>query len=714
MLSRFFSIFLSATLLQAEPKAEQVTPITAPELHQKITALAPSLVESTIAIFIGGAGSGSGVIISPDGLCISAAHVTSTPGKEVTVLLDDGRELPALTLGVDHGTDGSLLKITAPGPFPYRPYIKKKNYQIGDWVLATGHPGGPIVGRPAPVRLGQISAAGTKNGFADAIVTNATVISGDSGGPLFNLDGEVIGINSNIGMNWQANQHVPLPAIVSKWDDLMESKTFGASDNVIQNDFPYDDPYQKLREQFLRELAKRPTDPLNKRPRALSPNEMQARLDQWEPELEVPQTPSLGIQVDLTHREITTITEILPDSPAAKAGVPHPSIITKVNGETIYSPTNFALALKQADPKKEITLEVNGSQTFTIQPLSIPRRRHFPMPLAGLVGMMINEEASGEIPTQARTVREELLNTAPTLSNSFLEIRRNDEVIVHATVIEETEILTKLSELGDLTKLSELTAHHGEASSSLTLINKDAEHDLALLKIDDLGLTPIVLRLREPRVGSLVFTPGDSSPILGCVTQPVRAAPKSGYEHNETANTPTGWLGVSFTPDGTSLTISTVEVGSPADTAGLLEGDLLIKFGNTEITTHAELSQAITPKAPGEKITLVIRRGEEELTFRPILGVQPTLTSGTFQQRAALSDDSLKSLSARGGELSKRRNDFPTALFHDQIITPSQAGTPLYDIKGRVIGINIARSFRHRTLAIPAKTLDQILWKLQK
>ena len=193
---------------------------TPAELDRTVRKLAPDLVECTVAVLLNG-GSGSGVIVSADGLVITAAHVTSEPNQELTVLLSDGRELPALSLGVDHETDGALLKITAPGPFPFRPYISEKNYEVGDWVIATGHPGGPVVGRPSPVRLGRISKAGTKSGFSDAITTNAMVISGDSGGPLYNLEGEVIGINSNISGSWRINKHVPLPSIVARWDALL-------------------------------------------------------------------------------------------------------------------------------------------------------------------------------------------------------------------------------------------------------------------------------------------------------------------------------------------------------------------------------------------------------------------------------------------------------------------------------------------------------------
>ena len=119
---------------------------TPTELDRTVRRLAPDLVEATVAVMLNG-GSGSGVIVSPQGLVITAAHVTNEPNKQIKVLLADGRELPATSLGVDHETDGALLQINAPGPFPFRPYVKTKTYNIGDWVIATGHPGGPVVDR---------------------------------------------------------------------------------------------------------------------------------------------------------------------------------------------------------------------------------------------------------------------------------------------------------------------------------------------------------------------------------------------------------------------------------------------------------------------------------------------------------------------------------------------------------------------------------------
>ena len=94
----------------------------------------------------------------------------------------------------------------------------------GTWCMALGHPGGIQQGRTPPIRLGRVLNSGKGARF---LVTDATVISGDSGGPLFDLEGRVIGVHSNIGMNVNQNQHVPIDVYREQWNDLLAGKAIG-------------------------------------------------------------------------------------------------------------------------------------------------------------------------------------------------------------------------------------------------------------------------------------------------------------------------------------------------------------------------------------------------------------------------------------------------------------------------------------------------------
>jgi len=695
---------------------------TPEELDRTLKKLAPDLVASTVAIMVG-QGSGSGVIVTADGLVITAAHVTSTPGKQMNVLLSDGRELPATSLGVDHTTDGALLKINSPGHFPFRPYIKEKTYEVGEFAIATGHPGGPVVGRPSPIRLGRIIEAGTKSGFSDAITTTATVISGDSGGPLFNLKGEVIGINSNIGMPWSVNKHVPLPAIIEKWDELMNNETIGAAQSMTQQmEYYFDEPYAALREKFEEALKDNAEDPfaakLLKHPRLLDPHHMQDFLDRVGPKEEkeeqveeIPKAPYFGFTLDLTSSS-PTIASIQPGGPAEKAGLEKGDLITSANNQDVNSAISLALKLKVKAP---LTITTADNKTTTLTPEEIPARRHFPQPVAGLISMMITN-ASGKQPASIRKSNLDFLSSLSALQqglkNSVLEIKRDGKTVVHATVVSPTGLLiTKASELS---KPEDLLAHFNGKTYPITIIGTDKENDLALISIRANGLVAIRWDEDEPSPATLVFSPSPDGMEYGVITQPARSAPKKGFEKNVSSKEPSAYLGVSFSPESTSAIISGIDIDSPADKIGLFEGDEVIKMNGKSIDTAQELGEAISKHGPGEKITIVVKRGDEEVTLKPILDVRQAKAIGTFDRTAARRDDALSSLSGRGGKLSKRRNDFPRTLYHDQILKPQNCGTPLINRKGEVVGLNIARALRHRSLAIPAKTVSETARRLRK
>ena len=138
---------------------------------------------------------GSGFIISADGFVLTNAHVVEA-ADEITVKLSDKRELKAKVIGSDRRTDIALLKIEANG-LPFVRFGNPERLRVGEWVVAIGSP----FGFENTVTAGIVSAKGRslpQENFVPFIQTDVAVNPGNSGGPLFNLRGEVVGINSAI------------------------------------------------------------------------------------------------------------------------------------------------------------------------------------------------------------------------------------------------------------------------------------------------------------------------------------------------------------------------------------------------------------------------------------------------------------------------------------------------------------------------------------
>lgn len=142
-------------------------------------------------------GQGSGFIVTPDGKIVTNYHVIEG-GDKITVDFANGEEFVAKVIGTDHETDLAVLQIQAKRSFDYVEFHHGKTIRIGDWALAIGNPFG--IGQSSSV--GIISAIGRERvdsgSYVDYMQTDATVNRGNSGGPLFSLEGQVIGVNSAI------------------------------------------------------------------------------------------------------------------------------------------------------------------------------------------------------------------------------------------------------------------------------------------------------------------------------------------------------------------------------------------------------------------------------------------------------------------------------------------------------------------------------------
>ncbi|MEL7091523.1 MAG: DegQ family serine endoprotease [Pseudomonadota bacterium] len=138
---------------------------------------------------------GSGFVISEDGYIVTNNHVIEG-ADEINIEFFNGDELVAELVGTDPTTDIALLKVEADAPLPFVPFGDSDTARVGDWVVAMGNP----LGQGFSVSAGIVSARNRalSGSYDDYIQTDAAINRGNSGGPLFNMDGEVIGVNTAI------------------------------------------------------------------------------------------------------------------------------------------------------------------------------------------------------------------------------------------------------------------------------------------------------------------------------------------------------------------------------------------------------------------------------------------------------------------------------------------------------------------------------------
>lgn len=139
---------------------------------------------------------GSGFLISPDGYIVTNSHAVEFASR-IRVILNDERVVDAAVVGIDGPTDLAVVKISVPNDLPYVKWGDSRSVRIGDWVVAIGNPfglggsvtAGIVSGRSRDIRTGP---------YDDYLQTDAAINSGNSGGPLFDIGGRVIGVNTVI------------------------------------------------------------------------------------------------------------------------------------------------------------------------------------------------------------------------------------------------------------------------------------------------------------------------------------------------------------------------------------------------------------------------------------------------------------------------------------------------------------------------------------
>jgi serine protease Do len=251
---------------------------------------------------------GSGFLISADGLVLTNAHVVDG-AKEVTVKLSDHREFKAKVLGADHSSDIAVLKIDAHN-LPTVQLGDSDQLGVGDYVLAIGEP----FGLEETATAGIVSAKGRSlpgDGYVPFIQTDAAVNPGNSGGPLFDSNGAVVGINAQIYTN----------------SGGYEGVSFAIPINLAV----------QIKEQIVK---------TGKVVHSRLGVEVQT-LDQ-----------SLADSFQLKSPNGALVAKIMADSPAAQAGVKVGDVILKFNGTSIVDAGQLSARVGAAAPGDKASLEI--------------------------------------------------------------------------------------------------------------------------------------------------------------------------------------------------------------------------------------------------------------------------------------------------------------------------------------------------------------------
>ena len=248
------------------------------ERERKVKKVVSELMPTVVAV-VGNdqPATGSGVIINEDGLIMTAGHVTEAAGKELTIIFPDGRSVKGESLGANRTRDAGLARITEEGKWPFAKMGDSKKAKLGEWLIAMGHPGGYDLNRSPPIRLGRLISSGSMG----MLRTDCTLVGGDSGGPLFNLEGEVIGIHSSIGGSLAENRHVPSSVFKAGWDRMLAGEIWG------------------------------------------SLGMMAAGVN--------PDRPMLGVRMNDSNGQVT-VDKVFPNSPAKRAGIEDGDVILKIDG----------------------------------------------------------------------------------------------------------------------------------------------------------------------------------------------------------------------------------------------------------------------------------------------------------------------------------------------------------------------------------------------
>ena len=619
-------------------------------LQAKVEAVSKKVMPATVALLSEKTeSSGSGVITTADGLILTAAHVTQG-ADEVTVVFTDGEQVPGKVLGANYSKDIAMVQIQGKGPWPFVEMGESKSLSAGDWVIAMGHSAGFDAARTPPVRFGRVVSEGPGN----FLTTDCTLIGGDSGGPLFDLNGKIVGINSSIGVSLTNNNHAGIDGFKPDWDRLRAGEAWG---QLSMNPFAN------------------------------------------------PEKPVLGIAMGRSRGEAgVPVDSMAPHSPAASAGLRPGDIITSIDGSQIRDTNRLEQALAKHQAGDTVKLGILRDRKPLKLDVVLARYDEIFRSLPD----GSSPEAEGEIPLmlpEEKAVvtaqdKESSAAIAPGLAvaaKSTVSIWSGSRRLAYGTVIGDgSRVISKWSEVARASGNIRIGNGAGEARA-VKLAGVYEDEDLVILDIEGAPLTPVKWSDGNPKLGSFLAAPQPDGRMAGFGVVSV-------LERN-LRDTDFAYLGVIAAKgfNGKGVKIGEIDPASGAAKAGLAPGNVILKVGERPISGLLALKNALSGVTPGQKVALWVEMNGSEKKVEVALGNRPK-TPQFFGAR-------LQQMERMGGPISQIRDSFSHVLQTDMRVQPNQVGGPVVDLNGRALGITMARADRTRSFIMPGAAIENLLKK---
>lgn len=532
------------------------------QIYKVVEKTAPAIVEITRrgSVF-------SGVIVSPQGHVLTAGHTVVDPDQVCNIMLPDGRRFRGKSIGCCEQMRGDqidcgLIKIEGASDLPYAEIGSSSQLRTHHPCLSISYPGGQRNRREPLVRFGYISNAGAPGRM---IRSTALMEPGDSGGPLLDLDGRVIGIHSRITQGMTENFDIPIDTFKLFWDQLN-----------VPNKF------------FTQNLK---------------------------------QLPKLGFSgEDYPEKNGIHVLSVSDSGIAKSLGIKAEDYITAINGKSVSRLNELQRALQDivSQRPEKITVDVTRgeeklSYEFPSSRFDVPKAERLP-------GMDYTPEISSKPISQLAKLPsvlsqlENKLDDCSCVITSDIDGKKTE--ITGTFIAASNWIISKNSSIG-----SEPSIVSGGKKLVLNVVDRDEASDLVLLKSPELNIAGITLPKENkfPQRGAFLLTPDPNAEGITSVAS--STAFKSSREASR------GYLGVRL-DDNQQGGVVLIEVNEgAARKAGLKTGDVILQVDQLAIKDRPQIIGYLQTLDPNTSIKAKVRRETTEFEMEIRLGAPPTDSS---------------------------------------------------------------------------------------